>query len=210
MPRGCAVLFVPEKNQRLIRSSIPTSDSFSPRPRKGQRAINNPYPPDIRTPFQELFGFVGTANNDAYITVPAAIKFREEVCGGEEKIMNYCIELALKGGDRAAEIFGTEVLDNESKTLRNCAFANVRLPLKYGEGKGKVPHKDVGKVAQFIALESVKLNTFFAIIFFRGAHWWRISAQAYLEMADIEWGSETMKRLCERASKGEYESAPSH
>ena len=194
----------------MIRSSIPTSHGFKPRPRKGQRIINNPFPPAIGTAFQELFGFVGTTNNDAYLTVPVALKFRESICGGEEKIIEYCIELAKEAGDRAAEVFGTEVMDNESKTLRKCALANVRLPLEYGDGKGKIPLKDMGQVAQFIASESVELKTFFAIIFYHGAHWWRISAQAYLEMADMEWGIQAMRTLCDRVTKGEYKDSQAH
>lgn len=209
-PRGSAILYVAEHHQHLIRSSIPTSHGFKPLPRAGQRVINNPFPPVISSAFQELFSFVGTDNTDAYITVPAALEFREKVCGGEEKIMNYCIELAKEGGDRAAQVFGTEVLDNKAKTLRNCALANVRLPLEYGNGEGKIPIRDYGKVAQFIAEESVKLKTFFPIIFIHGAHWWRISAQAYLEMADIEWGIQAMNELCEIVKRGEHQSSPSH
>ena len=194
----------------MIRSSIPTSHGYKPLPREGQRPINNPFPVSIVTDFQELFGFVGTANYDQNLTIPTALKFRKEVCGGEEKIMNYCIELARKGGDRAAEAFGTEVLDNKAKTLRGCAFANVRLPLEYGEGEGKIPVKDAGKVAQFIAAESANAQTFFAIIFFREAHWWRLSAQAYLDMDDIEWGIKTMLKITTRAQNGEYATFKSH
>ena len=194
----------------MVRSSVPTSHGFQPRPREGQRVINNPFPPAIGTAFQELFGFVGTTNNDAYLTVPLAREFREKVCGGERKIIDYCVQLAKNGGDRAATVFGTEVMDNKAGTLRECAFANVRLPLEYGDGEGKIPLDDVGKVAQFIASNSAQLKTFFAIIFYSGAHWWRISTQAYLEMADIEWGIQTMSKLCERARNGDYKDSPSH
>ena len=201
---------MPEKNQHMIRSSVPTSHGFKPLPREGQRVINNPFPPAIGTAFQELFGFVGTTNDNPYVTVPAALEFREKVCGGEKKIIDYCIQLAKDSGDRAAEVFKTEVMDNKANTLRKCAFANIRLPLEYGDGEGKIPLRDVGRVAQFIASNSAKLKTFFAIIFYNGAHWWRISAQAYLEMADIEWGIQTMSKLCERARNGDYKDSPSH
>ena len=194
----------------MIRSSVPTSHGFKPVPREGQRIINNPFPPAIGTAFQELFGFVGTTNNDQYLTVETALEFREKVCGGEDEIIEYCIELARKGGDRVAEAFGTEVLDNKSGTLRNCAFANVRLPLEYGDEEGKIPVEDYGKVAQFIASESAKAQTFFAIIFLHGAHWWRISTQAYLDMDDIEWAIDTMKEILKRAQDGGYKSSASH
>ena len=204
MPRGCTILHVPKEKQHLIRSSIPTSHGFKPRPRDGLRVINNPFPPAIGSDYQELFGFVGTSNNDPYIMAPTALKFREEVCGGDEAIIYYCTELARKGGDRAAEAFGTEVLDNGSKTLRRCAFANVRLPIAYGDQGGQTPLSEIQKSTQFIATESVKHKSFFAVSFWNGALWWRISAQAYLEMADFEWGIQLMKVLCDRINKGDY------
>ena len=209
-PRASAALIVAERCQHLIRSTVPTSHGFRPKPRKGQRIINNPFPPAIGSPFKELYGFVGTTNNDAYLTVATAMEFREKVCGGEPNIMDYCIRLAKDGGELVAQILGTEVLRNKSGSSMQCAFANVRIPIEYGNGPGKIPLADIGKVAQFIATESAKLQTFFTIILFQGAHWWRISAQCYLEMADIEWGANKMKELCERAKKSEYSSYRSH
>ena len=119
--------------------------------------------------------------------------------------MNYCISLAQDGGDRAAEVLGTEVLKNKTETLRNCAFANVRLPLEYGGDPGQVTQRE--KVSQFIMGESAAAGTFLAVTFYRGAHYWRISGQCYLDMADIEWGAGFMKRLCERVKNGEHVNA---
>jgi hypothetical protein len=42
--------------------------------------------------------------------VHAALDFREWL-GGEVKINGYCRELAISGGKRLAEIFGTEGMD---------------------------------------------------------------------------------------------------
>ena len=194
----------PPKNQHFIRSSLPTSHGFKPRPREGMRVMNNPFPPAIGSDYQELFAFVGTSNSDPYIMAPTAMEFREKVYGGEEAIMDYCIELARQGGDRAVEVLRTEILTNRSKTLRRCAFANVRLPIEYGHEVGQIPLVDLQASAQFIATESVKLKSFFAVPFLNGALWWRISAQAYLDIADFEWGIQRMKVLCDRVNRGEY------
>ena len=134
------------------------------------------------------------------------MEFRKTVCGGEKAIIDYSINLAKTGGDKAAQILGTEVFDNKSGTLRQCAFANIRLPLEYGDGPGQIPPEDIGKVQQFIAKESVKAGTFFAFVFYNGAHWWRISTPVMLDEADIVWGAQIMKGLCERVRNEEYAS----
>lgn len=119
--------------------------------------------------------------------------------------MNYCIDLARKGGDRAAEILGTEVMDNAAGSMRNCAFVNVRLPLEIGAGEGMVRESETSGVGQWIAKTSVdEFETFFAVAFYQGRWWWRVSAQIYLEVKDVEWGAGVLQELCERVTKGEW------
>ena len=157
-----------------------------------------------------MFGYVGTADNDAYLTIPTAVEFRKTTCGGDDNITNHMINLAKTGGDKAAQILGTEVLDNSNHSLRQCAFANVRLPLEYGDEPGKIPLSHIGTIAQFIAVESVKAKTFFAIILYNGSHWWRISTTIMIDEEDIIWGATVMKDLCQRIKRGEYETSPGH
>ena len=152
--------------------------------------------------FQTLFEFTGTTNSENWLTVPAAVEFRRKVCGGEEAIMDYCIRLAREGGDRAAEILGTDVFDNKEGSLRNCAFANIRVPLTL-EGVKQAP--SLGEVAQRIIRESVAKGTTLAVGPYRGVLYWRLSGQCYLGMDDIEWGAVLMKEICEKIQE-EYRS----
>ena len=129
--------------------------------------------------------------------------------------MEYCAYVAREGGKKAAEILGTEVMDNksddakdgESGTLtKNCAFANVRLPLVIGAEKGQVKKQDVGKVTQWIAHKAAhEYDTYFAVAFYRDNWWVRLSAQVYLEVGDFVWGAERLKELCERIAGGQEE-----
>lgn len=73
------------------------------------------------------------------------------MCGGEEKIMEYCRQISDEAGKRAAEMFGTEVMDNAESTLTACAFSNVRLPLKMGTSEGEVAEEDAVKVVRWMA-----------------------------------------------------------
>ena len=144
VPRGCAVFYVPERNQALIRSTLPTSHGWEPLPDvaadadvatgstegKKKKKRNNPLPPNGKSVFVNAFQFVGTLDNSPYLCVKDSIRWRAEVLGGEDKIMAYTENLAREGGKRVASILGTNrVLENESKTLGRCAMVNVALPL---------------------------------------------------------------------------------
>lgn len=157
------------------------------------------------SPFVDLFEFVGTIDNSPYLCVPKAIEFRKEVCGGEEKVTEYCQEVAREGGKKAAQILGTEVMDNTEGTLTRCALVNVRLPLQIGTGNNEVHEEDVLVVAQWLSRTLVDdFDTSMAIYFYRGHLWVRFSGQIYLEVEDIVCGAQLLKELCQRVAKGEY------
>ena len=166
-PRGCAVLHIPPRNQPLIRTAIPTSHGFVPDPLHPSTiehfgSIRNVLAATNAgsTPFQSLFQFIGTLDNSPYYCVPAAIKFRNDILGGEEEIYRYIRDVAQRGANLLAMILGTEVMDDmdpgeglramgsvegqaggrENRWLgglRDCAMANVLLPLTIVDGNGK-------------------------------------------------------------------------
>lgn len=149
-PRGCAVLHVPKRNHHLIRTTFPTSHGFEPLP-DSSTSIRNPLPPTSKPRFVNLFQFVATADNTPYYCVPAALNFRQNLCGGEEAIYTYIRDIAQRGADLMATVMGTEVMDDMdagqglktmgsyeandrrdggwSGGLRDCAMANVLLPI---------------------------------------------------------------------------------
>lgn len=215
VPRGCAVFYVPLRNQPLIRSSLPTSHWFAPR--SATKANPNPLALSNKSEFVRNFGFVGTLDNAPYMCVKDSIKWREEVLGGEERIREALTELARSGGKRAAEILGTRILDNESQSLTRCPMVNVALPLAVEPEAGQgslggdlsslptIPPDDISVVRDWI-LETLmsEYNTFIALFVYGGRWWARLSAQVYLEMDDFEWAGRTLKEVCERVAKGEY------
>lgn len=67
-----------------MRSSLPTSHWYEPLPRPGVQPTPNPLPPSSKSNFVQQFEFVGTVDNASLLCIPAALKFRKEVCGGEE------------------------------------------------------------------------------------------------------------------------------
>ncbi|KAI0899204.1 PLP-dependent transferase [Annulohypoxylon nitens] len=200
VPRGCAVLYVPYRNQALIRTTYPTAEGYEPVAQREMQSQNS-Y-------FVNLFEKVSTIDTTPYICVIEASKFRDQVCGGEERVRNYCISMAKEGGELMAALLGTEVLENKTGTLRDCSFTNVRLPLEVTENAeerhmGKVPVTEAKAVADWITIKSVEeFDTFIATRYYAGAFWIRISSQIYLDRADFEWAANVLLDLCSRVRKG--------
>ncbi|EPS35204.1 hypothetical protein H072_11444 [Dactylellina haptotyla CBS 200.50] len=189
-PRPAAVLFVPLRNQNLISTSIPTSHYYLP---KSQAQYWSPLRSGAKSNFELQFEFNGTVDMTTYLSVPAAIKFREEI-GGEDAIVNYCNTLAFEGGAEVAKILGTEIMtpDASSPDGGRCAMVNIRLPLL------PIPQSEVESVYHTFTKEiGTKENTFVQVYVHHGAWWVRLSAQVYLETKDFIWIAEILKRECD-------------
>jgi hypothetical protein len=215
------VLYVPFRNQHLIRTSLPTSCGFQP-------LLQGEHISGDRKAFGELFKKVSTVDPTPYVCIQEALKFRSLTCGGEARIRQYCEDIAKAGGKRMAEILGTEVLKNKTGTLSRCCFVNVRLPLTITQGaasydtfvapedgqevnsqsKNDVTYiraADASNIAQWMTRKSVKdYETMIPVKFYTGEIWCRISGQIYLELEDFEWAGYRLKEMCERVSKGEF------
>ncbi|KAI1200652.1 PLP-dependent transferase [Nemania serpens] len=197
VPRSCAVFYVPLRNQHLITSAMPTSHGYVSK--SGSRF--NPLPPSSKSPFINNFEFVGTLDTSPHVCVKEAIEWRERVLGGEAKIMEYTHMLAQEGGKAVARILGTEVLDNESRTMSRCAMTNVALPI----------HVSVASIStqDWMMRTMVKeYKTFIALIIHAGQLWARLSAQVYLDLEDFEWAGHMLLQLCERVKGGESSKVP--
>jgi selenocysteine lyase/cysteine desulfurase len=198
-PRGCAVFYVPARNQHLIHTSFPTSHGY-------QYPLQKPSP-NTKKPFVLLFEFVATMDYTPWLCVQAALDFRRDICGGEEQIRRYCQNLAREGGSRVAEILETDVMDTKSGLMRECAFVNVKLPIHFDvgmsvvkDGKGKIfPVDMAGIILDWLRLAAVKeFDTYLQIAFHAGYLWVRLSAQIYLELGDFEWIGHRLKELCNK------------
>jgi len=208
IPRGCALFYVPVRNQHLIRSTVPTSHGFVPRPQAGKEPIKNPLPPSSKTGFVTSFEFVGTLDNTPYLCVPTALAWRRRVTWdgkrGEQAVVEYMAHLARLAGQTVCSILGTETMEDKLSPTQLCAFANVRLPLDYNA----IAHGDLEnaiKLAQWMSETVRKENETFIVFYVHGEAWWvRLSAQIYLTLEDFEWAGAILKGVCERAGAGEW------
>lgn len=195
VPRGCALLYVPFKNQHIIKTTLPTSGGYET-PKVRSTMTSSEY-------FVRLFVKVSTNDTTPYVCIPAALQFRQDNCGGEDKIRGYCERIAREGGLRMAEIFGTEVLENKSQTLGRCCFTNVKLPLSLPQlGATASDGKIIPKWIQEKTPE--EYETYIPTKFFEGEFWSRVSGQIYLTLEDFDWAASTLLELCRRAEAGEW------
>lgn len=181
-----------------------------------------PSPESPKSPFELLFQFVASTDDSPYLCTPTAIKFRQEVCGGEERIYNYLEQLANQAGDIVAAALGTEVLQEpdllpgQVSQIRRCAMVTVRLPLAVGNNNNnnvsnnKSSHTTllsptvVPDVIDWMQKTMVDKYGTFVPVFQHGSWLWtRLSAQIYLEKSDFEWLAGVLKELCEKVARGE-------
>lgn len=134
VPRACAALYVPVRNQHLLRSTVPTSHGYVPRPRGEEAGVlgstSTQGDGGRKSHFVSNFEYVGTLDNSPFLCVRDAIEWRERVLGGEERIREYVWGLAGRGGERVAEVLGTWVMPtDESRAPGEGGMTNVALPL---------------------------------------------------------------------------------
>ncbi|KAK6853633.1 Hercynylcysteine sulfoxide lyase [Apiospora arundinis] len=216
VPRGCAVLYVPVRHQGLIRSSVPTSHGYvTTQPSANGTPRFNPLPKSKNSPFVNQFEFTGTIDCAPYLCVADAVRWRRDVLGGEDKILQYTEALAREGGKRAAAILGTEILENSTGTLGRCGMTNVALPVQIVQGgssssteagkDGAISVAEVPTVRQWILKTLMEdYNTFIPLFQGDGKIWARMSAQVYLEEEDFDWAGRTLLEISQRIAKGEH------
>ncbi|GAW21953.1 hypothetical protein ANO14919_114800 [Xylariales sp. No.14919] len=208
VPRGCAILYVPRRNQHLIKTSYPTDGRYLPE--ADRKSISQ------TQYFASLFEHVSTIDTSPYLCVFEALKFRNEVCGGEEQVRAYSMGLAKQGGELMAMLMGTEVLKDQTGAQQECCFTNVRLPLDVDQDEEAVsirqsngiPHRDAQTVADWITERSVnEFDTYIAVRYYAGGFWTRLSGQIYLDRADFAWAAGVLLELSARAERGDWKSA---
>lgn len=103
--------------------------------------------------------------------------------------MNYNHDLAVKGGEVAAKVLGTEVMENDDKTL-TVAMVNVRIPLT----KPRISDADV---VQYFIDKLLYDHDCMAPVYKHNNIWYtRFSAQVYTEVADFELVAEAILKVC--------------
>lgn len=190
VPRGSAVLYVPLRNQHLLRCTLPTGFHFVPQPGTPNFVAN--------------FSSLGTLDDTPYLCTEAALEWRKKLVWkglrGEDAIMAYTQTLAQEGGRAVADALGTEVLENEHGTLGQCSLTNIRLPLSDAEGVLKL-----SEIAAWVQrIMTFDHKTAVNVFIYKNGVWVRLSSQVYLTLSDFQTAGFNLRTVCERADRGEW------
>lgn len=166
--RGCAVLYVPKRNQHIIKSTIPTSLYYLSPQDKDYKGPQN---------FVTLFEWTGTIDRVPLLSINAALDFRAWL-GGEHKINEYTHSLAIKGGNHLVKRLGTSLFDPQGSMILNMVIVELPIP-------GYIPDsEEVHNLIQDTLL--LKWNTYAPQFHINGKWWIRVSAQIYNEISDFD------------------------
>ncbi|KAH9939510.1 PLP-dependent transferase [Amylocystis lapponica] len=192
--RGCALLYVPARNQHIIKSSLPTSHEYvSPTDEKYSVKFRDS---GDDPSFVKIHEWTGTADQVPFLSVTPALEFRKWL-GGEKVINAYCHKLAVDGAKRLAEIFGTRVMDETGELTLN--LSNVLLPLPIESAEHEIYSSDTLTEINTLFREKLlyEWNTYAGHFFHGGAWWCRCSAQVWLEISDFEYVGKAFTALCQ-------------
>ncbi|KZP01387.1 PLP-dependent transferase [Calocera viscosa TUFC12733] len=182
--RASAVFYVPKRNQHLIKFTLPTSIGYvSPQDvvpaAKGSER------------FVKLFEYCGTIDYVPFLSIGPALDFRKSL-GGEERITNYCHNLAVEGGKRLAEVLGTEIMDTWGELTAN--MTNVRLPMS---PPGALSTGELRDLIFSMCDELTDKRDLMVNLYVHDGKWWvRCSAQVWNEISDFEKAGELLLEMC--------------
>lgn len=128
VPKSCAMFYVNPKHRNMIQT-LPISWSYGTRPielpSNSQEVQHNEHL------LVNKFCFVGTTTYAQMLSVSEALKFRAEICGGEDNIRKYQYDLQEEAIEQVKAIFGpgSELLQNSTNSLVPPGLFNISLPL---------------------------------------------------------------------------------
>ncbi|KAJ7735967.1 PLP-dependent transferase [Mycena metata] len=179
--RGCAIMFVAERNQAIVKSSFPTSKVY-------KSPADRAFPGET---FIEQYNWNGTINFVPPLSITAALEFREWL-GGEDAINNYCHNMAVRGGAHLASLLGTRVMDETGEfTL---SMVNVQIPLP----PSVQPSEAINSLfnQKLLAPTNRKTKISAGVFYHNNAWWTRCSAQIWTELADFELLGNVLQEVC--------------
>lgn len=188
VPSPAAILYVKEKFHREVQT-FPISHSFIP---DDESELSDIIANDV---LGNKFNFIGTSDYINYLVLPDAIKFRKEICGGEEKIYEYCTKLAKEAAQLFSEGIDGQVLRSpDSNTEYDTFLVNVFFSLdKYG-----IPEEKYSEVLSSITKKLLsEHNVYIPCALHEGKPFLRLSAQVYLDIDDFKYGLEAFKQVLE-------------
>ncbi|KAI9494037.1 pyridoxal phosphate-dependent transferase [Zychaea mexicana] len=186
VPRGCAILYVPKRNQNFVHSCI-ISREYKSTAMKGT----------VSTPFEREFAWPGATDFSPYLCFNDALDFRESL-GGEEEIQKYCNKLARQGGQLVADALGTELLLLETKDEDEPTFAMVNVRLPYMDKHNRPEKEIIDIIFDKLMFER---NTSAGPFKHYGKWYVRLCAQVYNDLDDFQYFAQAIQKVVDELEK---------
>jgi len=197
--RSCAALYVPERNQYIIKSSIPTPTAYLSR--NEVRTAGSP------SDFESQHSWTATLDLSPFLSVVPALKFRAWL-GGEFKINTYCHDLAIKGGQLLADVLQTRVMDESGELTWNMTNVQLPLPIDSSDKPSVYTPKNVALIDTTIRDKMLhEWNLYVAHYFHAGGWWVRASTQVFNEISDFEYLGKALIQICKEVREDILEKA---
>ena len=198
--RGVALLYTPKRNQSLAQA-IPTSHEYvSPNlpPPAGPRLL----PTNAPSNYVSTWEWTGTIDLGNYLTIPHALEFRRWM-GGENAIMQYNSNLALKAGAAFAKKLGKgakvmQLPTPSPKQSLTAAMVNISIPIRPRNAEDGEGNELAFLAARLQTRLMQQHDTFVMFYAHAGKIWVRLSAQVWLEEEDFLWAAERIAELLEQ------------
>lgn len=199
VPKACALLYVNKKHHGMIQT-LPISWNYSSdscQPRAQPKTVED------RTHNDNLlhnkFWFIGTCNYSQYLCISEAIRFRKEVCGGEDCIRSYQEKLQKKAISAVIKEFGpgSVLLQNEGNSLVSPGLFNISLRLgdKYKQLEEKLINdfNYFKKMRVLCARLTMERKAYIPFFYHNEKLWVRFSVQIFNEIEDYVIGARIFK-----------------
>ncbi|CAI5758904.1 unnamed protein product [Candida verbasci] len=184
LPFGCAVLYVNQKYHNKIHT-LPISHSYISDDTKLSKK-------DQENRLIDRFFFNGTKNFASIQTIPYAIKFRQEVCGGESTIYNYCNSLAKNVAKMVSEKWGSAIVLKPIATT----MVTIVIPNEYPEFI-----KNWSEYDNLVYEKMFAAKAYTPIASHNNQLIARFSCQIYNELKDYEIASDVLIKSLEEVAK---------
>lgn len=177
LPYAFSVLYVNNEHRSIVQSIPITATYKSPKDAK-----------EYGDAFVDKFEQQSRMNWSKVPLVKDAIQFRNDVCGGEERIFDYCMALSKQIGDMVEKKWpGAKALRNEDDSLDSAMISFYAPP----EVSSMFASLNLDQKAGFFDVCITRIirnyKTHVQLFPFKDRVCWRFSAQIYNELEDFEY-----------------------
>ena len=208
VPKSCAIIYTQKEWHHLLQTQ-PVSWTYN---------VSYDTISKDESLLVERFSKVGTINYSVYESIETAIKFRSEICGGEQNIRHYQRSLSKKAIAASAHIltvdkskttdlydhYEPKLLDNKHGTLTPVGMFCLSIPInisKYSRVYNKLKSSEkeyLAKIRSLLEEKSIAVYKNYAPLVFHGnVLYIRYSVQIFNEVDDYVKATTINKALLE-------------